>query len=92
MSIKFESAEGIARVTLAAPERRNALTPDEFAELNQLLATVAADPSERVVVLTGEGTAFCAGAFLPLGVSFFTFEFIHYAADRYNGKADRGPS
>ena len=67
MSIKFESAEGIARVTLAAPERRNALTPDEFAELNQLLATVAADPSERVVVLTGEGTAFCAGAFLPLG-------------------------
>jgi alginate O-acetyltransferase complex protein AlgI len=32
-----------------------------------------------------------SGAFLPLGVSFFTFEFIHYAADRYNGKADRGP-
>lgn len=27
-----------------------------------------------------------AGAFLPLGISFFTFEFIHYAADRYRGK------
>jgi alginate O-acetyltransferase complex protein AlgI len=31
-----------------------------------------------------------AGAFLPLGVSFYTFEFIHYAADRYTGKAERG--
>ena len=29
-------------------------------------------------------------AFLPLGVSFFTFEFIHYAADRYKGKVERG--
>jgi 2-(1,2-epoxy-1,2-dihydrophenyl)acetyl-CoA isomerase len=67
MSLKFDSAEGIARITLAAPERRNALTPDEFAELNEILTTIAADPAERVVVLTGEGTAFCAGAFLPLG-------------------------
>lgn len=30
------------------------------------------------------------GAFLPLGVSFFTFEFIHYAADRYNKKVEQG--
>jgi alginate O-acetyltransferase complex protein AlgI len=30
------------------------------------------------------------GAFLPLGVSFFTFEFIHYAADRYRNKAEKG--
>lgn len=31
-----------------------------------------------------------ANAFLPLGVSFFTFEFIHYAVDRYRCKADAG--
>lgn len=30
------------------------------------------------------------GAFLPLGISFFTFEFIHYAADRYNDKTAPG--
>lgn len=30
------------------------------------------------------------GAFLPLGISFFTFEFIHYAADRYCGRVERG--
>ncbi len=29
-------------------------------------------------------------AFLPLGVSFFTFEFIHYAVDRYKDKTERG--
>jgi 2-(1,2-epoxy-1,2-dihydrophenyl)acetyl-CoA isomerase len=67
MSVKFESADGIARVTLAAPERRNALTPGEFTELRGILASVASDPASRVMVLTGEGTAFCAGAFLPLG-------------------------
>jgi 2-(1,2-epoxy-1,2-dihydrophenyl)acetyl-CoA isomerase len=67
MTIKFESADGIARVTLAAPERRNALTPGEFGELRDILAAIAANPADRAVVLTGEGTAFCAGAYLPLG-------------------------
>jgi alginate O-acetyltransferase complex protein AlgI len=31
-----------------------------------------------------------SGAFLPLGISFFTFEFIHYASDRYKNKVERG--
>lgn len=31
-----------------------------------------------------------SGAFLPLGISFFTFEFIHYAFDRYRGKTAAG--
>ncbi len=31
-----------------------------------------------------------ANAFLPLGISFFTFEFIHYAVDRYRGKTEAG--
>jgi alginate O-acetyltransferase complex protein AlgI len=29
-------------------------------------------------------------AFLPLGISFFTFEFVHYAVDRYKNKAEEG--
>ena len=53
MSIKFESADGIARVTLAAPERRNSLTPAEFAELRDVLAAIARTPEDRAVVLTG---------------------------------------
>jgi 2-(1,2-epoxy-1,2-dihydrophenyl)acetyl-CoA isomerase len=65
MSIKVERADGIARITLAAPERRNSLTPDEFAGLRDVLAAIASNPADRVVVITGEGTAFCAGAYLP---------------------------
>ena len=38
----------------------------------------------------GSNSAFWPGQFLPLGVSFFTFEFIHYAVDRYRRKVERG--
>lgn len=38
----------------------------------------------------GENSLKWEGAFLPLGVSFFAFEFIHYAVDRYKDKVERG--
>jgi alginate O-acetyltransferase complex protein AlgI len=38
----------------------------------------------------GDNPLYWRGAFLPLGISFFTFEFIHYAVDRYRGTAPRG--
>jgi len=38
----------------------------------------------------GENPFHWSGIFLPLGVSFFTFEFIHYAADRYKGTVEKG--
>jgi alginate O-acetyltransferase complex protein AlgI len=37
-----------------------------------------------------ENPLFWKHAFLPLGISFFTFEFIHYAADRYNDRTEAG--
>jgi alginate O-acetyltransferase complex protein AlgI len=43
-----------------------------------------------VFVSFGENPLRWEGIFLPLGISFFTFEFIHYAVDRYRGKAERG--
>jgi alginate O-acetyltransferase complex protein AlgI len=42
--------------------------------------------------LSGSNPLYWPGQFLPLGVSFFTFEFIHYAVDRYKGKVERGTS
>jgi len=39
---------------------------------------------------TGHNPVFWSGAFLPLGISFFTFEFIHYAVDRYRGTTPAG--
>ena len=40
--------------------------------------------------LAARQPASLARRFLPLGISFFTFEFIHYAVDRYRGKSPAG--
>ena len=52
----------VARITIARPERRNALTPAELHELADILDRLERDEDVRVVVLTGQGErAFCAG-------------------------------
>jgi enoyl-CoA hydratase/carnithine racemase len=48
-------------LTLNRPEKRNALTLAMRADLDAALAEFAADEAVRVVVLTGAGSAFCAG-------------------------------
>ncbi len=52
---------GVADVRLNRPEKMNALDPDMFEALNTTSAELAADPTLRCVVLSGEGKAFCAG-------------------------------
>jgi enoyl-CoA hydratase len=49
-------------VTLNRPHRRNALDAQTLAELHRVLDSLNGDPVARVVVLTGAGDAFCAGA------------------------------
>lgn len=57
--------DGIRLVTLSDPERRNALDEEMGARMRAVLAQVGEDPDSRVLVVTGEGPAFCAGADLP---------------------------
>jgi E-phenylitaconyl-CoA hydratase len=52
---------GVGRVTLNRPEKRNAIDDATREELAQAFANFDADATIRVVVLTGAGTAFCAG-------------------------------
>lgn len=52
---------GIGGLRLARPEKRNAITFAMREQLADALATFETDDAVRVVVLTGEGTAFCAG-------------------------------
>ena len=52
---------GVATLTMNRPDARNALTPDMMQGLLSALPRLAADPTVRVVVLTGTGQAFCAG-------------------------------
>ncbi|WP_030855831.1 enoyl-CoA hydratase/isomerase family protein [Streptomyces sp. NRRL S-37] len=52
----------VATVVIRHPEKRNAMTAAMWGSLPPLLETLAADPDVRVLVLTGEGGTFCAGA------------------------------
>lgn len=55
-------ADGIGTITFNRPERKNALTPDMFASVHDILTGWVHDDDVRVVVITGSGDSFCAGA------------------------------
>src|SRR6266404_5095366 len=55
-------AEGVAKITLSRPEKRNALDRATIAALSSELQACAGDPAVRVVQITGAGDVFCAGA------------------------------
>ena len=60
-TILFQREGAVATVTLNRPEKRNALTIRLFEELHDALGRIEADDSLRVMVLAGNGPAFCAG-------------------------------
>ncbi|PXY29412.1 enoyl-CoA hydratase [Prauserella endophytica] len=52
-------------LTLTDPDRRNCLDEEMVRELGDAVSAVAGQPAARTLVVTGQGTAFCAGADLP---------------------------
>ncbi|MDQ5845551.1 MAG: enoyl-CoA hydratase family protein [Acidobacteriota bacterium] len=56
-----QSANGVATIRLNRPERLNALTFEVYRELTDAFAALADEQDVRVVVITGEGRAFCSG-------------------------------
>jgi enoyl-CoA hydratase/carnithine racemase len=69
--VTFTVDEGVAVATLNRPERLNAFTGRMGDELGRIYARCDADDSVRVVVLTGAGRAFCAGADFERGSETF---------------------
>src|SRR5215213_1418400 len=61
-SLKRADEGPVATVELARPEARNALNAALIAEITRCFGELAEDENVRVVVLTGEGPSFCAGA------------------------------
>jgi enoyl-CoA hydratase/carnithine racemase len=59
--IAVEREGDVALVTLNRPEKRNALSLQMMRELDSALAEIASDSRLRVVIIRGEGPAFCAG-------------------------------
>jgi enoyl-CoA hydratase len=61
-AVRSQIVDGVGVVTLDAPERRNAFDLAMCDEVAALLDTLEADPTVGALVITGAGSAFCAGA------------------------------
>lgn len=59
--LKVERRDAVTVLTLALPERRNAMTAELTAAWTDAVAGLRRDTATRAVVVTGEGSAFCAG-------------------------------
>ena len=60
--VSYSADAGIARIMLNRPQKRNALDSQMIAGIREALAASAQDTSVRIVVVTGAGKDFCAGA------------------------------
>src|SRR5256885_7994696 len=61
-TVLYEAPEGVARITLNRPEKRNALNDELIASLKEALRRAHDDDEVRVIVVTGAGSDFCSGA------------------------------
>jgi len=60
-TIRFQLDAGVARLTLARPERLNSFTVAMHGEVRDAMSQVTVENGARVLVLTGAGRGFCAG-------------------------------
>lgn len=73
-TILLDVANGVATITLNRPEKLNAFTGGMMRELIVAFDETDADDNVRVVIVTGAGRAFCAGADLGAGVETFDYD------------------
>lgn len=68
-TITYEVSEGIGHLTLNRPEVLNSINMEMIAEVRSAVADFAADDNARVLLVTGNGRGFCAGADLSANVA-----------------------
>jgi enoyl-CoA hydratase/carnithine racemase len=72
-TIRLEVEDGIATLTLNRPDKLNAFNTQMMQEMIAAFDQTDADDSVRVVIVTGSGRAFCAGADLSAGAATFDY-------------------
>ncbi|MET0376073.1 MAG: enoyl-CoA hydratase-related protein [Rhizorhabdus sp.] len=73
-TIRYDVADSIATITLNRPDRLNAFNSTMAREMIAAFDLTDADDAVRVVIVTGEGRGFCAGADLEAGADTFNYE------------------
>lgn len=61
-NVRTERDGNVATLVIDRPQRRNAIDPETSREMNDAVVALEADPDVWVIVLTGAGDVFCAGA------------------------------
>lgn len=82
--LKYQLQDGVATISLNRPEVYNALNNELTFELQDVFKTIAKDAAVRVVVLTGEGKAFCSGQDLKAASKDTNRSFMDSLHKRYN--------
>jgi enoyl-CoA hydratase len=70
--VRFERRQHVALITLNRPDARNAFNPEVLVKLEEAWTKVREEDAIRVAVITGTGTAFCAGADLGRLIPLFS--------------------
>jgi enoyl-CoA hydratase/carnithine racemase len=87
--IKVQMQDRILTLTLNRPEKLNAFTGKMMQEMIDVFTKVNSDDDVRVVIVTGAGRAFCAGADLSAGAATFDANANPERAERNAGPADK---
>jgi 2-(1,2-epoxy-1,2-dihydrophenyl)acetyl-CoA isomerase len=82
--LKYNVEQGVATITLNRPDVYNALNDEITFEMQDVLKAVSKDENVRVVVLTGEGKAFCSGQDLKAASGDQKRSFLQSLHKRYN--------
>lgn len=82
--LKYQVNQGVATITLNRPEVYNALNDEITYEFQDTLRATAKDEKVRVVVITGEGKAFCSGQDLKAASGDQKRSFLESLNKRYN--------
>ncbi|MCL2155759.1 MAG: enoyl-CoA hydratase-related protein, partial [Leptospirales bacterium] len=78
-NLKFAKEENIGILTLSRPKTLNALSTELLLELNQAVETISKDETIHVLVVTGDGKAFVAGADITDMKNFDSIKGLSYA-------------